>query len=221
MVNWVKISSFSRSDYPLFPRYLVNHKGDEWPVEQRAIELKEWLSKKDFKKVQSLKFGDESSFILRTTFYQDTTDTCRIQIHFLPPNPSCRTVFFAISSVTEDGSRITTDNIAMPFAIYVPENWDLLRKPLFLSLPKLLAFHEQRVEAKGKNPIAWEIEPIDDLDRQRRYLEQVNLDHGFLHPAIHHEEYGRLTPEGRYRMWKEMWLLNYLGRPLSPRPSKS
>lgn len=221
MINWAKISSFSRSDYPLFPRYLVNHKGDEWPVDQKAIKVKEWLSQKDFTKVQSLKFGNEGSFVLRTTFYEDTTGTYRIQIHFLPPNPTGRTMFFVVSTLAEDGTRFTTDNISMPFAIYVPENWDLHRKPLALSLPKLLAFHKERLKSTRKTLVAWEIEPQDDLDRQRRHLEQINIDHGFLHPTNYHEEYGRLTSEGRYRMWKEMWLLSYLGCPLSPRPNKT
>jgi hypothetical protein len=221
MINWAKISTFSRSDYPLFPRYLINHNGDEWPVEQKAIEIKEWLSKNGFKKVQSLKFGNESSLVLRTTFYEDKTSTYRIQIHFLPPNQTGRTMFFVVTTLAEDDTRFTTDNISMPFAIYVPENWDLYRKPLVISLPKLLSIHKERVKGKGKTLIPWGIEPQDDLDRQRRHLEQVNIDHGFLYPSNYHDEYGRLTPEGRYRMWKEMWLLSYLGCPLSQRPNKT
>ena len=107
----------------------------------------------------------------------------------------------------------------MPFAIFVPEGWDMVRKPLMLSLERLLALHEQRVESLGKTPVSWDDEPLDDLEDQRRKLEQINLSYGFLHPESYHEEYGRLTPEGRYRMWKEMWLLSYFGCSLSPRPA--
>ena len=220
MFNWAKISTFSRSGYPLFPRYTHNHDGDEWPVHQAAIQVKEWLSANGFTKVQSLKFGASETFTLRTTFYQDAEGFCRIQIHFLPPNPSGRIMFYAISNIMEEGTRFTTDNISMPFAIFVPENWEMQRKPLILSLPNLLALHGQRVEASGTTPVRWDVDPMDDLEQQRRRLERVNLDHGFLHSSDNHEEYGRLTSEGRYRMWKEMWLLSYLGRPLSPRPSK-
>jgi len=220
MVNWVKISSFNRSEYPLFPKYRLNQDGDEWPVHPAAIKIKDWLAANEFTKEQSLKFGSGESFVLRTSFYQDPEGTCRIQIHFLPPNPSGRTMFFAISTQMEDGTRCVTDNISMPFAIYVPEKWDMVRKPLLLSLNKLIALHESRVESLAKTPLPWETEPVNDLDDQRRMLEQVNLSQGVLHPVDYHEEYGRLTSEGRYRMWKEMWLLSYLGRPLSPRPLK-
>jgi len=219
MVNWAKISTFSRSAYPLFPRYSLNHDGDEWPVHPAAIKVKDWLANNEFAKVQSLKYGSDDSFVLRTTFYQDPENTCRIQIHFLPPNPSGRNMYYAISTQMEDGSKCVTDNISMPFAIYVPEDWDMVRKPLVLSLNRLLSLHEERVEALGKTPAPWDTEPLDDLEEQRRTLEQVNLSHGFLHPADYHEEYGRLTSEGCYRMWKEMWLLSYFGRPLSPRPA--
>ena len=219
MINWAKISIFSKSDYPLFPRYLPNHDGDEWPVHQSAIDLKDWLKTGGYTKQQSLKFGTEESTTLRATFYQDPSCIQRIQIHFLPPNATGRTMFFSISTLLEDESRITTDNIAMPFAVYVPENWDMLRKPLVLSLSTLQKIHLRRVEQSGKNVIRWELDPVDDLEHQRQKLEKVNLEHGFLHPIDFREEFGRLTAEGRYRMWKEMWLLSYLGKPLSTRPA--
>ena len=35
---------------------------------------------------------------------------------------------------------------------------------------------------------------------------------GFLHPHPEREDFGKITHEGRYRVWKEIWMLNYLGR---------
>ena len=106
----------------------------------------------------------------------------------------------------------------MPFAIFTPENWIMARKPLTLSLAKLLLIHKRRVEESGVQPEKFDTEPFADLEEQRRKLEEVNIHHGFLHPQEYHEEYGRLTSEGRYRMWKEMWLMSYFGRALSMRP---
>jgi hypothetical protein len=40
----------------------------------------------------------------------------------------------------------------------------------------------------------------------------VNTELGFLHGHQDREEYGKISKEGRYRVWKEIWLLNYLGR---------
>ena len=163
----------------MFPRYRINHDGDEWPVDPRALKVKDWLGKNEFTKTQSLKYSLDNSFVLRTTFYQDPENTCRIQIHFLPPNPSGRNMYFAISTQMEDDSKCITDNISMPFAIFVPEGWDMVRKPLMLSLERLLALHEQRVESLGKTPVSWDDEPLDDLEDQRRKLEQINLSTGF------------------------------------------
>jgi len=216
--NWVKISLFSKSSIPLFPRYQVNYDGDEWPVDPSAIDTKDWLSKNGYKKSQSLKCELSDDFVLRTTFYQDEEYNTRIQILFLPTPNSLRRIYFSICTKMEDGTRYMTDNIAMPFAIFTPENWYMSRKPLVLSLPRLLELHKRRLETLAVAPEAFEVEPMDDLDEQRRKLEEVNLHYGFLHPQEYHEEYGRLTSEGRYRMWKEMWLMNYLGKPLSMRP---
>jgi hypothetical protein len=43
-------------------------------------------------------------------------------------------------------------------------------------------------------------------------LEYVNTELGFLSPHHDREDYGKMTYEGRYRVWKEIWLLNYFGR---------
>ena len=218
MVNWVKISLFSKSTIPLFPRYSPNYDGDEWPVDPTAIDTKDWLSKNGYTKAQSLKCELAEDFALRTTFYRDETDHTRIQILFLPAPNSTRSTFFSICTKMDDGTRVITDNISMPFAIFTPENWHMARKPLILSLERLLQLHKSRLETITAQPEEFDIEPFDDLEEQRRRLEKVNLDHGFLHPQEYHEEYGRLTSEGRYRMWKEMWLMNYFGKSLSMRP---
>ena len=38
---------------------------------------------------------------------------------------------------------------------------------------------------------------------------------GFLFPMNLRDEYGKITWEGRYRVWKEIWLLNYFGKAFS------
>lgn len=216
--NWIKISLFSKSTIPLFPRYQVNYDGDEWPVESTAIDTKDWLSKNGYSKAQSLKCELAEEFVLRTTFYANDEDHTRIQILFLPTPNSARTVFFSICTKMENETRIITDNISMPFAIFTPENWIMARRPLVLSIEKLLKLHKKRIQESDVQPEKFDTEPFDDLEDQRRKLEEVNIHHGFLHPQEYHEEYGRLTSEGRYRMWKEMWLMSYFGKALSMRP---
>jgi hypothetical protein len=51
------------------------------------------------------------------------------------------------------------------------------------------------------------------LNQQQRVIERTNTELGFLLPRSQHEEHGVLTWEGRYRVWKEAWLLSYFGIP--------
>ena len=63
--------------------------------------------------------------------------------------------------------------------------------------------------------VPWDNDPIDDVNDQQATLERVNTQMGFLNPISEREEYGKITWEGRYRVWKEIWTLNYLGKPNS------
>jgi hypothetical protein len=42
-------------------------------------------------------------------------------------------------------------------------------------------------------------------------MERINTELGYLLPPADREEYGKITPEGRFRIWKEAWLLDYFG----------
>ena len=46
----------------------------------------------------------------------------------------------------------------------------------------------------------------------RQMLDRLNTELGFLYPHHEREDLGKITQEGRYRVWKEIWTLNYLGR---------
>jgi hypothetical protein len=73
----------------------------------------------------------------------------------------------------------------------------------------LLRHHKKRIE--GFELEQYEIDPIDDINQQQGVLERTNIEAGFLVPHHLQEEMGRITWEGRYRVWKEVWLLNYFG----------
>jgi hypothetical protein len=59
--------------------------------------------------------------------------------------------------------------------------------------------------------VAWDLEPLGDLNQQQREVERINTELGFLLPHAEREENGKISHEGRYRVWKEVWLLNYFG----------
>jgi len=55
-------------------------------------------------------------------------------------------------------------------------------------------------------------DPLADLNTTQQELDRVNTELGFLHNPPEREDLGKITHEGRYRVWKEIWMLNYLGR---------
>ena len=92
------------------------------------------------------------------------------------------------------------------------ENWLVERVPWRRSLPRLLARHRARLVTSGAMIVPFNTEPLEDFNAVQRELDVVNTELGFLNPQAQREDLGKFTHEGRYRVWKEIWMLNYLGR---------
>ncbi len=212
LYSWLAISALSVSPLPLFPRYAVNSSGEEWPVQPRLLKIREWLRAQGFRQTQALKAEIGGGIYLRVSIYQDALATVRVQVTFIPQASGAISVCFAVSSVTEDGSRYLTDNLYIPFAGFFPENWFVERAPWRRSLPRLIARHRARLAAAGAKPVSFASEPLADLNNAQHELDRLNTELGFLHPHHEREDLGKITHEGRYRVWKEYWMLNYLGR---------
>lgn len=210
--HWLAIHAMSVSPLPLFPRYSVNPGSDEWPVSRSFLRLRERVRAAGFKFVQGLRAEVVSGIHLRTSFYQTTDATVRLQVVFLPQPAGGVSVCMHLASLTADGRRIVTDNHYLPFAGFYPEAWWVERRPWTRSLAALLARHRRRLDKLGTTLVPWVGEPLDDVNAQQSRLEQLNVELGFLLPGSEHEEYGRISSPGRYRIWKELLLLNYFGR---------
>jgi len=209
--NWMKVSAISLSPLPLFPKFTANTSGDEWPVQQRLLQVREWLRNNRFIQVQALKAEVGGGIWLRVSVYQTHDGTMRLQVAFLPQDSGAITVCYSLATETQGGRRYVTDNFFLPFGGFYPENWMVERSPWWRRLPALVARHRRRLEQAGETPVPWDIEPLADLNRQQQIMEQVNTELGFLLPHAEREEFGKITPEGRFRVWKEAWLLDYLG----------
>ena len=209
--RWLEIHALSVSPMPLFPRFAVNSSGEEWPTHPRLLTLREWLRQQGFRPLQSLKAEVGAGIYLRTSVYQDATGNLRVQITFLPQPGGGITVCHTFSSQTTEGDRIVTDNLFLPFGGFYPENWFVERHPWTRSAARLRQRHEQRVRAVQAPLVAWDLEPLGDLNQQQREVERINTELGFLLPHAEREENGKISHEGRYRVWKEVWLLNYFG----------
>ena len=96
-----------------------------------------------------------------------------------------------------------------PYGGFYPDNWNVVRRPWTRSANTLFKLHEKRI--LNLDLEEYEVDPVDDLNQQQGVLERKNIEEGFLFPPHLQEENGRITWEGRYRVWKEVWLLNYFG----------
>lgn len=210
--RWLEIKALSVSPIPLFPRFAINSSGEEWPTHPRILKVRDWLRKNGFKAAESLKAEVAPGVFLRMSIYEDDTHAERVQVMFLPQAQGSITMCLSLASRTTDGFRYVTDNLFLPFGGFYPETWLVERNPWRRSLPGLLARHRKRVAAGGAPVEPWTDEPLADINGQQHQLEQVNTELGFLFPQREREEHGKMTSEGRYRIWKEVWLLNYLGR---------
>jgi len=209
--NWLKVSAISLSPLPLFPRYVVNTSGDEWPTQQRLLKVRDWLRAQRFTAVQALKAELGGGIWLRTSVHHNQSGTIRLHTLFVPQESGAITVCFSLSSRTASGRRYLTDNLYIPFGGFYPENWYVERTPWRRSLSRLMARHERRLAAAQEELVPWDSSPIDDINHQQQQMETVNTELGYLQPHADREEYGKITPEGRFRVWKEAWLLDYFG----------
>jgi hypothetical protein len=72
--------------------------------------------------------------------------------------------------------------------------------------------HRERLARGNEQIVPWTSDPLTDLNGQQRELEKINTELGFLFPQSEREEFGKISHEGRYRVWKEYWMLSYFGK---------
>lgn len=210
--RWLAIHAMSVSPLPLFPRFIVNQAGDEWPVQSRFLTLRDRIRSAGFKQVQSVRAEVATSLYVRASIYQNEGNTIRLQVAFLPQPAGGVIACLHFSTRLEDGRRLVTDNHHLPFAGFYPENWHIERRPHTRSFARLFSRHRERLNAAGSPAEIWTSEPVSDLNAQQIELERLNTELGFLYPSNLHEEHGRISHEGRYRVWKEMLTLDYFGK---------
>jgi hypothetical protein len=209
--NWLRVSAISLSPLPLFPKFIANTSGDEWPTHRRLLKVRDWLRAQGFTAVQALKAEVGGGIWLRVSVYQNHDRTLRLQVAFLPQDTGAITVCYSLATEAQSGRRYITDNFFLPFGGFYPENWLVDRSPWRRALPEMVASHSRRIIQAGETPVTWDGDPLNDLNRQQLLMDQLNTELGFLLPLADREEHGKITPEGRFRIWKEAWLLDYFG----------
>ncbi len=211
LYNWLAIDAMSKSNFPLFPRFKANDKGGEWPNEEGFIRLRERIRHAAFTKVAALIAEFDEHFAVRSVVFTNPERNIRLQVTFFPYRAGSLATSFSFTSILSDGTRLITDNHYMPYGGFYPDNWSIERKPWTRTFGALLQRHLERMDATGKPFEFISADPLSDINEQQASLERLNYELGFLTPAHKQEESGRISYAGRYRVWKELWLLSYFG----------
>ena len=81
---WIAIKALSRSEIPLFPHFEINQDGDEWPADERLIEVRDWLRQQQFTRLCALKAELFEASVLRASIYESADQLTRVQVLFIP-----------------------------------------------------------------------------------------------------------------------------------------
>lgn len=209
--NWILIKLLNESEINLFPQFFINQSGDQWPIDFYFLNVRDWLRNKGFKLVQTLKTNLSDNVQLMSSIFEDPEKQTRLQVLYMPDDIGVGSANFIFSSITITGHIYITDNLSLPFGGYYPENWNVARKPLYRSLESLYKLHVRRIREAKDVFVKYELSPLEDINSQQFQLEKLNEERGFLYPQSLREEKGKITHEGCYRVWKEMWFIKYLG----------
>lgn len=212
LYNWLAISALSQSPMPLFPNYVINPGGDEWPVQKRMTLVRDQLRAEGYKHLQALRAEMAPGIFLRVSVYEHPKTSLRLQIMFMPQPSGAVCMSVVATSLSTSGHRLVTDNLHIPFGGFYPENWHVLRSPWTRSVEKLIRLHQKRVRQFGEDMVLIQNSPLSDIEQSQRELDHYNTDMGFLFGNSDREEFGKITHHGRYRVWKEIWMLDYFGR---------
>jgi hypothetical protein len=210
---WLAIRALNQHQLPLFPKFRASERPHEWPSQPRFIRLRELLRAQGLELEQALTAELDAAATVRAFIYADPKRTLRVNVLLLPNVRGNFMASLACDSCFEDGSRLITDNTFLPFGGFYPENWNVERRPWLRNPLRLIQRHHERLDAANRTPVAFSMDPEDQMLADLRKVEAVNRELGFLHDSVDVEISGRITPAGRSRVWQELLMLAYLGRP--------
>ena len=121
----------------------------------------------------------------------------------------------SFQSVCSSQETIITDNLSIPFGGYFPEKWTLNRFPTIRSIQSIYKKHQSILKKLNKQGKVFQDDALTYINQQQLELESCNEKSGFLVNRNDRNAHGQLTDEGRYRVWREIWFLSYLGISLS------
>ncbi len=207
----VSVQLLNSSEVPLFPKYQRDSIDNLWPINNRALKIKDYLLNESFENIGVIKAELMKGFSIRQSMFLDKTKNVRVNVVFIPNAKNEIKCYFSLFSINNNGDYLITDNLNIPFGGFYPDHWSVNRYPLCQSLDKLRKKHILKMEVIGLN---WEVLDTDLLNKVNKCqleLETINQKMGFFSYS-EEEANAQITSEGSNRICLEMWLLSYLGK---------
>ncbi|MDR3144347.1 MAG: hypothetical protein LBT64_02495 [Puniceicoccales bacterium] len=208
---WNLTNIFTKIDIPVFPRFKQCMENFIWPIGKFFDSTRQLILSHGFTEKALLKIGDGETFVMYSPVFYSRDRRSRLQIIFDMLRGGCPLLNCMLTSFTEDGKTIVTNNLQTIFASFYPELWDVRRCPM-ASLDDLLRIHAHRIEGKAMVKIddsnSWEA-----INNEQHQIELANCESGLCEKLEDHN-YITLTFSGRYRLWCDMLHYSYFGRPL-------
>ncbi|MDR3316669.1 MAG: hypothetical protein LBS68_01150 [Puniceicoccales bacterium] len=213
MATWGQVRRLGDMEAPFCLRY------------DPADDLSLWPNAPDLRSVQNSK--ECGGFLLETMARVDhrgkllflcpillsADRQIRLVMRFPLPLEGTAPASFIFYSVDGGGRTIVTENFCGVFAGYYPDSWDVRRRPLVASLFRLLALHRRRL--CDRSPAAMDGNPIEMLNGLQDALLEENRGRNFLIAGAGAGRSSlRFGSEAGFRIWLEVFLLRYFGRPL-------
>ncbi len=206
---WLYILAWDRSELPLFPTVREVEKTD-WPANRRFFLIKDWIRENNYRELGSFKYFYEDEVLQNMIVYESPDGMIRLQVIIVIDTTGVILDQVVFNSMTAEGDVIVTDNIFMPYGGFYPETWTVNRFPSVRKIEIIAKRHLDILASKSDSCcVKFEEEAKTWIDRSQKVLEEVNVAAGILNERRDREEFGKMTGEGRYRIWKELLLLNY------------
>jgi len=208
---WVYILAWDKSEFPLFPEL---QKVDEvdWPANRRFFFIRDWIREHKYEFIGGFKFVHMGESLQQVAVYGSPDRLNVLQVMIIPDATGVIMDQISFSSQTEEGERIITDNTFMPYGGAYPTNWNVARFPITRKITLLQKKHENRRSRKEETLKAFDEDILDWVEDAQKELETINVEKGLLNERRDRREFGKMTGEGRYRIWIEFLMLNYFGK---------
>ena len=206
---WLYILAWDKSELPLFPSIRSVEKVD-WPANTRFFLIKDWIRENNYQEIGCFNYYYEDEVLQQLIVYESPDKTVRLQIIIVTDVTGVILDQIAFTSETEDEKVIVTDNVFMPFGGVYPSNWLVQRHPPIRKIQSIAKRHQDTLADNDEVCcVRIDIDAKTWIQDMQNTLERENIEAGILHRRRDRPEFGKMTGEGRYRIWKELLLLNY------------